>query len=91
MLETFDGPHPDVLVLDPPRTGCKALATHMDRLNPKRVVYVSCDPTTLARDLRFFSEKNFSLQAIRLLDFFPQSYHMEVVVLLRSPCSTDIQ
>jgi 23S rRNA (uracil1939-C5)-methyltransferase len=91
MLETFEGSHPDVLVLDPPRTGCKALRTHMDRLNPKRVVYVSCDPTTLARDLRFFSEKEFRLQDIRLLDFFPQSYHMEVVALLRSPCSTDIQ
>ena len=91
MLETFDGPHPDVLVLDPPRTGFKALGTHMDRLHPKRVIYVSCDPTTLARDLRFFSEKEFRLQDIRLLDFFPQSYHMEVVVLLRSPCSTDIQ
>jgi 23S rRNA (uracil1939-C5)-methyltransferase len=91
MLKTFEGSHPDVLVLDPPRTGCKALGTHMDRLNPKRVVYVSCDPTTLARDLRFFSEKEFRLQDIRLLDFFPQSYHMEVVVLLRSPCSTDIQ
>jgi 23S rRNA (uracil1939-C5)-methyltransferase len=91
MPETFDGSHPDVLVLDPPRTGCKALGTHMDRLHPKRVVYVSCDPTTLARDLRFFSEKEFRLHDIRLLDFFPQSYHMEVVALLRSPCSTDIQ
>jgi len=91
MLEAFEGPHPDVLVLDPPRTGCKALGTHIDRVNPKRVVYVSCDPTTLARDLRFFVEKEFRLQDIRLLDFFPQSYHMEVVALLRSPCSTDIQ
>ena len=91
ILSSFEGSHPDVLVLDPPRTGCKALGTHLDRLNPKRAVYVSCDPTTLGRDLRFFSEKEFRLQDIRLLDFFPQSYHMEVVVLLRSPCSTDIQ
>ena len=90
-LKTFEGSPPDVLVLDPPRTGCKALGTHMDRLHPKRVVYVSCDPTTLARDLRFFLEKEFRLQAIRLLDFFPQSYHMEVVALLKLPCSTDIQ
>lgn len=91
MLKTLESSPPDVLVLDPPRTGCKAVGTHMDRLSSKRVVYVSCDPTTLARDLRFFSEKKFRLQDIRLLDFFPQSYHMEVVVLLRSPCSTDIQ
>ena len=90
-LKTFDSSHSDVLVLDPPRTGCKALGAHMERLNPKRVIYVSCDPTTLARDLRFFSEKQFRLQDIRLLDFFPQSYHMEVVALLRSPCSRDIQ
>jgi 23S rRNA (uracil1939-C5)-methyltransferase len=91
ILKTFEGSHPDVLVLDPPRTGCKVLGNHIDRVNPKRVVYVSCDPTTLARDLRSFSEKEFRLQDIRLLDFFPQSYHMEVVALLRSPYSTDIQ
>jgi 23S rRNA (uracil1939-C5)-methyltransferase len=91
ILKTFEGLHPDVLVLDPPRTGCKVLGTQLDRLDPRRVVYVSCDPATLARDLRFFVEKKFRLQDIRLLDFFPQSYHMEVVVLLRSPCSTDIQ
>jgi 23S rRNA (uracil1939-C5)-methyltransferase len=91
ILKTFESSHPDVLVLDPPRTGCNVLGTHIDRVNPKRVVYVSCDPTTLARDLRFFVEKEFRLQDVRLLDFFPQSYHMEVVALLRSPCSTDIQ
>ena len=91
ILKTFEGPHPDVLVLDPPRTGCKVLETQLDRLDPKRVVYVSCDPATLARDLRFFVEKEFRLQDIRLLDFFPQSYHMEVVASLRSPCSTDTQ
>jgi len=91
ILKTFEGSHPDVLILDPPRRGCKTLGTHIDRVNPKRVIYVSCDPTTLARDLHFFSEKEFRLQDIRLLDFFPHSYHMEVVALLRSPCSTDIQ
>jgi 23S rRNA (uracil1939-C5)-methyltransferase len=90
-LKTFEGSRPDVWVLDPPRAGCKALGTHLGRLHPKRVVYVSCDPTTLARDLRLFSEKEFHLQDLQLLDFFPQSYHMEVVALLRSPCSTDIQ
>ncbi len=90
-LKTLQGSHPDVVILDPPRMGSKVLGTYLDQLHPKKVIYVSCDPTTLARDLRFFSEKGFRLQQVQLLDFFPQSYHMEIVALLRSPCSTDIQ
>jgi 23S rRNA (uracil1939-C5)-methyltransferase len=72
-----------LIVLDPPRTGCKAVLDHVAGLKPKRIIYVSCDPTTLARDLRLFSEKGYPLHGLTLIDMFPQSYHMEVVGLLQ--------
>ena len=86
VLKTIAGETFEVVVLDPPRSGCKRIVQQVTHLEPKRIIYVSCDPTTLARDLRLFSEKGYSLEDLRLLDLFPQSYHMEVVALLRSPC-----
>jgi 23S rRNA (uracil1939-C5)-methyltransferase len=70
------------VILDPPRTGCKTVLDQVVRLNPKKIVYVSCEPTTFARDLRLFSERGFHLQRLSLVDMFPQTYHMEVVGLL---------
>ncbi len=69
---------PDLIVLDPPRTGCKGVLDQLVRLEPKQIVYVSCEPTTFARDLRLFSERGYSLQKLSLIDMFPQTYHMEV-------------
>ncbi len=80
---------PDLILLDPPRTGCKEGVNGIAGLGPKRIVYVSCDPATLARDLRLFFEKGYSLQTIRLIDMFPQTYHMEAVALFKSPYSGD--
>ena len=74
---------PDLIVLDPPRTGCKTILDQMVRLKPKKIIYVSCEPTTFARDLRLFSERGYSLQRLRLIDMFPQTYHTEVVGLLQ--------
>jgi 23S rRNA (uracil1939-C5)-methyltransferase len=74
---------PDLIVLDPPRTGCQAILGQVVRLEPKKIIYVSCEPTTFARDLRLFSERGYFLQRLGLIDMFPQTYHMEVVGLLR--------
>jgi len=76
---------PDLVVLDPPRTGCKKITDQIVTLKPKRIVYASCEPSTFARDLRLFSEKGYHLQRLRLIDMFPQTYHMEVVGLLNAP------
>lgn len=77
---------PDVILLDPPRSGCKEAVAHIVALRPKRIVYVSCDPATFARDLRLFAERGYTLRRIALIDLFPQTYHMEVVGLLQAGC-----
>jgi 23S rRNA (uracil1939-C5)-methyltransferase len=74
---------PNLIVLDPPRTGCKTVLDQVVKLKPKKIVYVSCEPTTFARDLGLFSERGYSLQRLSLIDMFPQTYHMEVVGLLK--------
>jgi len=74
---------PDLIVLDPPRTGCKTILDQVVRLKPKKIIYASCEPTTFARDLGLFSERGYSLQRLSLIDIFPQTYHMETVGLLQ--------
>ncbi len=73
---------PDLIVLDPPRTGCKTILEQVVRLKPRKIIYVSCEPTTFARDLRQFRERGYFLQKLSLIDMFPQTYHMETVGLL---------
>jgi 23S rRNA (uracil1939-C5)-methyltransferase len=73
---------PDLVVLDPPRTGCKTILDQVVGLTPKKIVYVSCEPTTFSRDLDLLSRKGYALQRLGLIDMFPQTYHMEVVGLL---------
>jgi 23S rRNA (uracil1939-C5)-methyltransferase len=74
---------PDLVLIDPPRTGCKTILDQVVRLKPKKIVYVSCEPTTFSRDLYLFSEKGYSLRRLSLIDMFPQTFHMEVVGLLK--------
>jgi 23S rRNA (uracil1939-C5)-methyltransferase len=74
---------PDLVVLDPPRTGCKTIVDQVVRLKPKKIIYVSCEPTTFARDIGLFSERGYPLQRLSLIDMFPQTYHMEAVGLLK--------
>ncbi len=74
---------PDVIVLDPPRAGL--LPASIDDIcvfKPKRIVYVSCNPSTLARDCALLCEKGYKLLQIQPVDMFPQTYHVENVVLL---------
>ena len=82
VLKDWKTGRPDQMILDPPRAGCKKVVDQMVRLGPEKIVYVSCEPTTLSRDLRLFCERGYSLQKLCLIDMFPQTYHMEVVALL---------
>ena len=74
---------PDVVILDPPRAGCQRSA--LDKLlalRPPRVVYVSCDPETLARDLKVLCAEGYAVDHIQPLDMFPQTHHVECVAVL---------
>ena len=74
----------DVIVVDPPRKGCdeKCLNT-MVKMKPERIVYVSCDPATLARDLKYLCSNGYELKRVRAVDQFPHSVHVECVTLLQ--------
>jgi 23S rRNA (uracil1939-C5)-methyltransferase len=82
VLKDWKSGRPDQVVLDPPRTGCKKVVDRIAGLDPGKIIYVSCEPSTFARDLRLFHERGYSLRKLRLIDMFPQTYHMEVVGLL---------
>lgn len=78
-----EGTAPDVVILDPPRKGCgEELVKTIRKMNPKRVVYVSCDPATLARDLKYFSENGYITHEVTPCDMFPRTAHCESVALL---------
>ena len=73
----------DVVVVDPPRKGCDAkLLDTIVTMNPEKIVYVSCDPATLARDVKVLGEKGYEVKKARACDMFPQGGHVETVVLL---------
>lgn len=74
---------PDVVVLDPPRKGCSAdVIDTVVNMNPERVVYVSCDPATLARDCRLFEDKGYKVTELCAVDMFPRTVHVESVARL---------
>jgi 23S rRNA (uracil1939-C5)-methyltransferase len=75
---------PDLIVLDPPRAGLGEETTRLlNAVGAAEMVYVSCDPTTLARDLRALTEERYKVEKITLVDMFPQTFHLETVVHLR--------
>lgn len=85
-----NGVYADVIVVDPPRKGCdEMLLKTILKMQPKRVVYVSCDSATLARDLRFLCDNGYELKKVCGVDQFPQTVHVESIVLLshKSPDS----
>lgn len=80
----------DVVTLDPPRKGCdEKLLETVIQMEPKRIVYVSCDPATLARDLKYLCGKGYEMKRVRACDMFGHSGHVESIVLLshKSPDS----
>lgn len=85
--EYLDGPEAlagsaDIVILDPPREGAKESIAGIARVSPEKVIYVSCDPATLARDLKSFAFAGYRLERLKPFDMFPQTYHIESVSLL---------
>ncbi len=77
------GIRPDVIVVDPPRKGCdETLLETIIHMKPERVVYVSCNPATLARDLKVLAEGGFEVKEVQPVDMFPWTTHVECVVLM---------
>ncbi|MGM8213413.1 23S rRNA (uracil(1939)-C(5))-methyltransferase RlmD [Virgibacillus sp. W0430] len=78
-----EGLNPDVIVVDPPRKGCdETFLQAMIDMQPKRIVYVSCNPSTLARDLRILEDGGYCTKEVQPVDMFPQSMHVECVALM---------
>lgn len=77
------GDHVDVVFMDPPRAGSdEAFLSSVVKLSPKRVVYVSCNPETLARDLKYLTKHGYEAVECQPVDMFPQTKHVETVCLL---------
>ena len=77
------GVRADVVTVDPPRKGLSSDAIEaLSRMAPRRIVYVSCDPATLARDVALLKEKGYTLRSVQAADLFPRCAHVETVVLL---------
>ena len=73
-----------MIVVDPPRKGCdETLLATMVQMQPERIVYVSCDSATLARDLKYLCENGYELKKVRAVDMFPNTVHVEVVTCLQ--------
>ena len=76
------GEHFDLLLLDPPRQGSREIIAHVKASGCRALIYVSCDPATLTRDLGLLAEQGFQIKKMRLVDMFPQTHHMETITLL---------
>ena len=77
------GIKPDVVLLDPPRAGCEErVLSSIVNVQPKRIVYVSCNPSTLARDLAYLSNHGYNVPVVQPVDMFPQTAHVECVALI---------
>ena len=78
-----EGTHPDIIVLDPPRKGCDTVTLDAClTMSPKRIVMISCNPATAARDAAYLCGKGYTLKVLRPADFFPRTGHVECVVLM---------
>ena len=78
-----EGTKPDLVLLDPPRPGASETISGIARLAPADIIYVSCNPATLARDTRMLADEGYSIKSITPIDMFPQTAHIESVTLLQ--------
>jgi 23S rRNA (uracil1939-C5)-methyltransferase len=74
---------PDLILLDPPRSGAADIIDSIAKLQPRRIHYVSCDPVTLARDLKTLANSHYEIERIVAFDMFPQTYHVESIAFLK--------
>ena len=80
-----DGIYADVIVVDPPRKGCEeSLLRTMVDMKPKRIVYVSCDSATLARDVKWLGENGYEMERVTVVDQFGMTVHVESVIMMRN-------
>ena len=78
-----NGLRPDVIIVDPPRKGCgEELVKTIVKMKPDRVVYVSCDPATLARDLKYFDSLGYKTEEVTPVDLFARTAHVESAALI---------
>jgi len=83
IIEQNNIPKPDVIIIDPPRSGMhKNTVDDVIQLNPEKIVYVSCNPATQARDIKLMVEAGYKLKKMKPVDMFPHTYHIENVVFL---------
>ena len=79
-----EGIHADVIVVDPPRKGCDPAALEiMVKMQPERIVYVSCDSATLARDVKWLGEHGYEVKKVKACDMFPSTVHVECVIMMQ--------
>lgn len=71
------------IVLDPPRAGAKGIERDLAALNAETILYISCDPATLARDLAALAQRGYKLQTVQPIDLFPQTFHMEALAVVK--------
>jgi len=83
-ISLIEEKNPDAVIIDPPRTGLskKIVDTINSNPNIEKVVYVSCNPSTLARDINLFKDGGFSIKSVKMIDMFPQTYHIESITVL---------
>lgn len=80
-------PRPDLMLLDPPRAGAgRQIIERLAAIAPPAITYISCDPATLARDLRLLIDSHYHICSLTALDMFPQTFHVETVAQLRTEC-----
>lgn len=87
VVKTLIGRHFDLLIADPPRTGLGPVTEQIVRLAPTKIVLVSCEPSTLARDLKVLTNAGYIIDSTTVIDMFPQTWHIESIVLLSKRAS----